>query len=511
MDGLEDQLTAACEVLDGRDSPLISSLERNRTEQGPRPANRADTAHESEKGEGVVLPLERKGQCVLPNETIKAHEGPPSGNGRVLEGQDNASQPSSAPPTYPSSTLSRQVLLQSSSRGFVDVQTNDEELVFFGEDSVANVSQELACDPILLAHELAVREESRARRLPEDLSPRARDSDEVLVSAAQHGLRSAVTNYDAKCTATLKQPDIDSKERKTSRPIGWAATFDMVGSGDVVATRHVPKPPHLSSNEPIALKPPRVACAEDPTLVERHEEFAELQRMQRFNERRSRKVRAMQERRRLEKEHRAALRAGAFEDVENVVTIDDFKSVSKAGTARKAPCTIPRCAPGVRKISNRRNISNARQTAPLPHYDSMNESLFLLRRLSKSVSLDHIVRALSPTHCRLSSARKRTTMLFCSKMMPFEPFSGSSHFTEVQALQTQADHMQMRREYTGVALGGSTSPSSLLFLSTILLLALSSRYHRSPLRSPPMLPSSKKTFTLGRSKLRRASLVSAPK
>lgn len=362
---LKGQSAPAPELFDERDSILISSLERDRTEAGANPAKTADTVHDAKKGDGVVPPLQRNGQGVLSMEMMKAHVGPASTNGQVLEGQDKALHPPSVHSIYSSSALSRQVLLKSSTHGFVDVQTNDEELVFFGEDSVANVSQELEGDPILQVHELAVREDSRAHGLREDTSPQERNKNEVLVTAAQFDLRSAVTNFEAKGAATMKQPSAESNERKTSRPIGWAATFNMVSTGEIVSTHLVPKPQYLPS-EPIELEPLRVTDGEDAAQVQRKEDFTELQRMQRFNERRSRKVRAMQERRRLEKEHRAALRAGAFEDVENVVGIDDCKPVRRGGTTRKPQCPIPRSAPGARKISNKRNISNARQTAFMP-------------------------------------------------------------------------------------------------------------------------------------------------
>lgn len=260
---------------------------------------------------------------------------------------------------------SRQSLRTSLLEGFVDVQTNDEELLFFGEDSVVDASRELENDPIFQAHEQVVQEDARTQA--GDHGSQHLEDANALVNAAQVDLRSAVANFDAKSNVRGSQ----EPERKTSRPCGWAATFDLVSSGDIFAKRNaVPKPPQLWSAKAKERGPLETAIdnkddGRSTALSERNAEVANLARMQRFNNLRAQKHRAMEERRRLEKEHRAALRAGAFQDEENEMAPDDVKSAIRRATTNRNPSTaMPRSVPGARKISNKRNISNALGRCP---------------------------------------------------------------------------------------------------------------------------------------------------
>lgn len=213
--------------------------------------------------------------------------------------------------------------------------TDEEELVLDGSDSVlANTIRDLGDDPVLRAHQQIVKEEKCGV-----LSTTLQGDDDVLAAAAMVDLKAAVAKYDAK-NAT------DAETTQKQRPTGWAATFDIASSGDVFATREaVPHPPALRS-----------ATDRDTGL----------EKMQRFNMMRAKKTRAMAERRRLEKEHRAALRAGAFgvdEDDENNGDLapqapNAVKAAIRRASTQKLGSTRP--LPTTRSMSNRRNISNVR-------------------------------------------------------------------------------------------------------------------------------------------------------
>lgn len=213
--------------------------------------------------------------------------------------------------------------------------TDDEELVLDGGDSVlANTIQDLGDDPVLRAHQQIVDEEQRGA-----LSTTLQNDEDVLAAAAKVDLRAAVAKYDAKNSA-------DAQTNPKQRPTGWAATFDIASSGDVFATRDaVPHPPALRNTT---------------------DRDARLEKMQRFNMMRAKKTRAMAERRRLEKEHRAALRAGGFgvdEDDENNGDLapqapNAVKAAIRRASTQKPSSTRP--LPTTRSMSNRRNVSNVR-------------------------------------------------------------------------------------------------------------------------------------------------------
>lgn len=234
--------------------------------------------------------------------------------------------------------LRESVVETKTTTAFVDVETKDEELMFFGEDSVTLES--LKNDPLLQALEQVVREE---RRLAEESGepPLDDDDDDVLEAAAKIDLRSAAENFDAKSKTTTR-----TAAATKVRPTGWAATYDLASDGDVFATRttDAPKPPQLQSRA--------------TALADRNAE--NLAKMQRFNDMRAKKARAMEERRRLEKEHRAALRAGAFQD-DDENDADDLKAeIRRASTVTSTRRRRQTTAmPPARKLTNKRNITNA--------------------------------------------------------------------------------------------------------------------------------------------------------
>ncbi|KAJ8602368.1 hypothetical protein CTAYLR_004207 [Chrysophaeum taylorii] len=289
----------------------------------------------------------------------------------------------------PRRTIVRTTSLEAT-EGFLDAETNDEELVFFFGEGSTNGFQELVGDPVLI----------EGTRSDVDVG------DEVV---EVDFLRAAAAKFDSKSRAAASERE-NSREGRT-RPTGWAATFDLASNGDIFATRgEVPKRPELRSQKTQAS-----AALSERNAAQR------LGKMQRFNEMRAKKARAMEERRRLEKEHRAALRAGAFqEDDENEedVAPDAVKSAIRRATRTTPPRTTPprttpprttpprttpprttpprttpprqgaaaRKVPSARKMTNNRSVSNALVQVCLagPHcataladaVSAMNESHF---------------------------------------------------------------------------------------------------------------------------------------
>ena len=109
-------------------------------------------------------------------------------------------------------------------------------------------------------------------------------------------------------------------------------------------------------------------------------------RMERFQRERAKRARAMDERRRLEKEHAAALRAGAF-------LADDADGFPEAppprGPAPRRRGDAP--PPAAKKLSNRRALTNALSQICLAGPHCANQLNLALEALDKSHADNHIV------------------------------------------------------------------------------------------------------------------------